>query len=189
MTGIDMSPRSVCFALLGVIACFTELLGSAYAQSPAGLSVLVINGLNTEQVTVLGAQGDHSRSQWLRLYRLTDPAPIGLECCLVAKAPVAKKNSPEYVATGAFPLTFRGVAAQPFVGIAFADGDAVVRRIGPQNVEVLAKRGAPPVRVHHCVSQEGMRIDVEQDLNRQTYYVPLGMDVDAPKEYRCDLRL
>ena len=188
MMDIDMSPRSAWLAVLVAFAWFVGMLGSARAEPVAGGKVWVVDGLHLEQITALGTKAEDSGSQWMRLYRLTDPAPRGLECCLVTKSPVAKNNPALGTDSGPVLLTIRDAIAQPFIGIALTDGDATVRRKGPQSIEVLSKRGAPVIRVHHCVSQEGMRIDVEQDLRSRTYYVPLGMDVEVLKKYRCDSR-
>ena len=188
MMDIDMAPRTAWLGFVFAFFGFVGMLGSAHADPAAGGKVWVIDGLQQEQIIALGSKAEDSVSQWMRLYRLTDPASHGLECCLVVKAPVAKNNPLLGTDSGPVQLTMRGAIAQPFVGIAFSDGDAMVRRTGPQSIEVLSKRGTPAIRVHHCVSQEGMRIDVEQDLRSRTYYVPLGMDVEVPKKYRCDSR-
>lgn len=175
-------------AVLLALAWFVGMFSTAHAEPTAGGKVWVIDGLRQDDITAHGAQADDSGAQWLRLYRLTDPAPRGLECCLVTKSPGGKNNVALGADSGQIALTIRGALVQPFVGIALSDGDAMVRRTGPQSIEVLSKRSAA-IRVHHCVSQEGMRIDVEQDLRSRTYYVPLGMDVEPPKKYRCDPRL
>ena len=188
MMGIDMAPRRVFLTFLGVTVWFFGVLGCAHAESSLEMGVWVVDGLSTEQITALGAQKGRDGSQWLRLYRLTDPPPGGPECCLVPKTPVAIEKGTSGGATGPIPLAIRGAVTQPFVGIAFADGDAVVRRTGPQSVEVFAKRNAAVVQIHHCVTQEGMRIDIAQSPKKRTFYVPLGMDVEAPKKYRCDSR-
>lgn len=188
MMGIDMAPRRVFLTFLGGIVWFFGVLGFVHAESSTEVGVWVVDGLGTEQITALGTQKVRDESLWLRLYRLTDPPPSGPECCLVLKGPVAIEDGPSDGGAGPIPLAIRGAVMQPFVGIAFADGDAVVRRTGPQRVEVLASRDAPPVRVFHCITREGMRVEIEQSLKRQTFYVPLGMDVEVPKKYRCDSR-
>lgn len=181
---IDMRLRRACLALQCVVF-WGGMLGSAHAQDTAQGKVWVVNGLHQDQITALGSPVGELDSRWLRLYRLTDPAPRGLECCLVFKAPTVKNIGALGVDSASVPLATRGAISQPFVGIALSDGDAMVLRTGPQSVEVLAKGRASFARVRHCVSQEGMRIDVEQNSESRTVYVPLGMDIEVPKKYRC----
>lgn len=186
--GIGMGLQHAYFTPLGILAWLFGSLGCAHAQISTDIGLWVVDGLHQEQITALETSDEHIGTRWLRLYRLTDPAPLGLECCLLPKPPAMQKVGEREVDSGFPLLAVRGTDAQPFVGIALADGDAVVRRTGPQTLQVLLNRKTPAIRVRHCVTQEGMRIDVEQGLKKKTFYVPLGTEVDVPTKYRCALQ-
>jgi len=153
--------------------------------------VWIVNGIQPGQVTGIDASTQRQKSPWLRIFRLSDPDATGLECCWHpignAVGGIWRKEGDATVelATSQRLTPSHDAPDQPFVGIALAGGDAFVRRTGPLTLEVRWKRKPGAIKIRHCMAQEGMRIQVDHASSAQTYYVPLGMDVEVPKNARC----
>jgi hypothetical protein len=78
-----------------------------------------------------------------------------------------------------------GVPADPFLGIAVAGGDAFIRKQRPQSFEIAWKNRASSIQVKHCVTQEGLRVDITSASASYQYYLPLDMDAEVPARDRC----
>ena len=129
----------------------------------------------------------------LRVFRMSDPGASRLECCLRMTGTKATGNSfsiqseskdradrvPELLERSG------GEPSDPYLGLAVAGGDAFVRNRRHQSFEVAWKDHAARIRVEHCVTQEGLRIEVTSATGRSRYYLPLGMDVEVPARDRC----
>lgn len=180
--------KYVLIALLGS-------LGGVHAQQPpveaSPATVWVVNGVNPDQVTGFTSSSRMSGDAWLRVWRLSDPDTAGLECCWHPAEPVEAdmwgqgNHATVELKTAKRLMPSHGASDQPFVGIALSGGDAIVRRHSAQRLEVTWKHAPGAATVHHCVAQEGMRIQIEQAGSVNTYYIPLGMDVEVPQSDRC----
>ncbi len=164
------------------------LVSSAWAEPSSTPAMRRVGLIDARLPTAAVVMGDASAAgTTLRFFRLSSTTRRGVECCVnvgngAATTELLLYQGSETLAAMANAATVSSPIDENFIGLALMGNGVQVRQLSAQKLSVSWKRLPGKVVVEHCLSQEGMHVhlsDPKQPNQREHYYLPLGMAVEA----------